>query len=151
MSSTSADGTPGRVLVVEDDPVTGRFLTYLLGERGGLDVTHTTDPAAALQDVRSQTWDLVVTDVEMPGMTGIQLLRQLRQISPHLPVAVLTAHASFDNVVSALRDDADEFLEKTVPPDQLLATVGSLVAKGRAARLAARREGRPRMVPTFTT
>jgi two-component system response regulator HydG len=138
MSSTSADGTPGRVLVVEDDPVTGRFLTYLLGERGGFDVTHTTDPVAALQDVKSQTWDLVITDVEMPGMTGIQLLRRLRQISPHLPVAVLTAHASFDNAVSALRDAADEFLEKTVPPDQLLATVGSLVAKGRAARLAAR-------------
>ena len=135
---SSGDGTAGRVLVVEDDPVTGRFLTHLLGERGGFDVTHTTEPAAALQHVRSQTWDLVVTDVEMPGMTGLQLLRQLRQIEPHLPVAVLTAHASFDNAVSALRDDADEFLEKSVPPAQLLSTVGSLVAKGRAARLAAR-------------
>ncbi len=138
MSSSTGDATPGRVLVVEDDPVTGRYLTYLLGERGGFEVTHTTDPAIALKSVRSHTWDLVVTDVEMPGMTGIQLLRQLRQIAPDLPVAVLTAHASFDNAVSALRDDADEFLQKSVPPAQLLASIGSLVAKGRAARLAAR-------------
>ena len=138
MSSSTGDATHGRILVVEDDPVTGRYLTYLLGERGGFEVTHTTDPAIALKNVRSQTWDLVLTDVEMPGMTGIQLLRELRQMAPDLPVAVLTAHASFDNAVSALRDDADEFLQKSVPPAQLLASIGALVAKGRAARLAAR-------------
>jgi LmbE family N-acetylglucosaminyl deacetylase/CheY-like chemotaxis protein len=138
VSSRTGDATAGRILVVEDDPVTGRYLTYLLGERGGFEVTHTTDPVIALESVRSQTWDLVLTDVEMPGMTGIQLLRELRQIAPDLPVAVLTAHASFDNAVSALRDDADEFLQKSVPPAQLLASIGSLVAKGRAARLAAR-------------
>jgi LmbE family N-acetylglucosaminyl deacetylase len=51
---------------------------------------------------------------------------------------VLTSHASLDNAVGALRDRADEFLQKAMPPDQLLATVSALAAKGRAARLAAR-------------
>ena len=71
-------------------------------------------------------------------MTGLELLQALRRESPDLNVAVLTSHASLDNAVSALRDRADEFLQKSMPPDELLATVSALVAKGRSARLAAR-------------
>ena len=110
----------------------------LLGEHGGFDVTHTLDPAVGLKRASSEPWDLVLTDVEMPGMSGLELLEALRRVSPGLPVAVLTAHASFDYAIRALRDHADEFLSKSVPPEQLLASVRSLVAKGRAARLAAR-------------
>jgi two-component system response regulator HydG len=138
MTSSDRQEAPGRILVVDDDPVTGRFLTNLLGAGGGFDVTHTLDPAIALQRASSEKWDLVLTDVEMPGMTGLELLQALRRVSPDLPVVVLTAHASLDYAVRALRDNADEFLQKSTPPDQLLASVSSLVAKGRAARLAAR-------------
>jgi two-component system response regulator HydG len=138
MTSSDRQESPGRILVVDDDPVTGRFLTNLLGAGGGFDVTHTLDPAIALQRASSEKWDLVLTDVEMPGMTGLELLQALRRVSPDLPVVVLTAHASLDYAVRALRDNADEFLQKSTPPDQLLASVSSLVAKGRAARLAAR-------------
>jgi two-component system, NtrC family, response regulator HydG len=138
MASNDHDEPPGRILVVDDDLVTGRFLVNLLGARGGFDVSHTTDPAAALKQATSETWDLVLTDVEMPGMTGLELLQALRRVAPDLTVAVLTSHASLDNAVSALRDRADEFLQKAMPPDQLLDSVSALVAKGRAARLAAR-------------
>jgi two-component system response regulator HydG len=137
MTSSEGDG-PGRVLVVEDDLVTARFLTHVLGERGGFDVTHTADPAIALKRASTETWDLVLTDVEMPGMTGLQLLEALRRLAPDLPVAVMTANASLDYAVGALRNRADEFLQKPVKPDQLLATVAALVDKGRAARLANR-------------
>ncbi|MGD0377445.1 MAG: response regulator [Streptosporangiaceae bacterium] len=138
MTSSDHDRTPGRILVVDDDLVVGRFLTDLLGDRGGFDVTHTTDPAAALKRASSEKWDLVLTDVEMPGMTGLELLEALRRAAPDLPVVVLTGHASVDYAVRALRDHADEFLQKSMPPDQLLASISSVVAKGRAARLAAR-------------
>jgi two-component system, NtrC family, response regulator HydG len=136
---TSKDeGTPGRILVVDDDLVMGKFLTHLLGDRGGFDVTHTTDPAAALARASSEPWDLVLTDVEMPGMTGLELLEALRRLVPDLPIAVITSHASLANAVGALRSHADEFLQKSMPPDQLLADVSALVARGRAARLASR-------------
>src|ERR1019366_4035836 len=67
-----------------------------------------------------------------------ELLEAVREISPQLPVAVVTAHPSVDYAVRALRNKADEFLEKPVRPDKLVATVSALVAKGRAAREAAR-------------
>ena len=129
---------PGRILVVDDDRVTGRFLTQLLGDRGGFDVACTTDPASALQRASTETWDLVLTDVEMPGMSGLELLQALRRAAPDLPVVVFTGHATLDYAVSALRDHADEFLQKSMPKDLLLSTVSAVVAKGRAARLAAR-------------
>jgi LmbE family N-acetylglucosaminyl deacetylase/CheY-like chemotaxis protein len=138
MTSCDHDESPGRILVVDDDLVAGRLLVRLLGDRGGFDVTHTPDPAIALRRARSETWDLVLTDVEMPGMTGIELLQALRRAAPGLPVVVITGHASIDYAVEALRDRADEFLQKSAPPDQLLASVRSVVAQGRAARRAAR-------------
>jgi two-component system response regulator HydG len=138
MTGGKQGGPPGRILLVEDDPVAAHFTKHVLGKRGGFDVTHTPDPAVALKRASSETWDLVLTDVELPGMTGLELLEALRRIAPDLPVAVITAHESVDTAVRALRNRADEFLQKPVRADQLLATVTSLVAKGRAARLAAR-------------
>ena len=140
MGGVRADGqrrkTAGRVLVVEDDPVSALFVSHVLTKRGGFEVTHTPDPAAALAMVGSQSWDLVLTDVEMPGMTGLELLEAVRSSCPDLPIAVITAHASVDYAVRALRSRADEFLEKPVKPERLVEVAASLVAKGRAARLA---------------
>jgi LmbE family N-acetylglucosaminyl deacetylase/CheY-like chemotaxis protein len=138
MTSSDHDGTPGRILVVDDDQVSGRFLARLLSERGGFDVTHLVDPDEALKQASSQAWDLVLTDVEMPGMTGLELLQTLRKVAPGLPVVVITGHASVDYAVTALRDHADEFLQKSMPPEELIEAVSTALAKGRAARLAAR-------------
>ena len=132
------DRADGRILVVEDDADAASYVLHVLRHRGGFTVTHTVDPAAALDRVRAENWDLVITDVEMPGMSGIELLEQVREISPQLPVAVLTAHPSVDYAVQALRNSADEFLEKPVAPGRLVDVVASLVAKGRAAREATR-------------
>src|SRR6202167_1245337 len=103
MTSRDHDESPGRILVVDDDVVTGRFLVNLLGARGGFDVSHTLDPAVALQRATSETWDLVLTDVEMPGMTGLELLQALRRAAPDLPAVVFTGHATLDYAVPALR------------------------------------------------
>jgi two-component system, NtrC family, response regulator HydG len=127
-----------RILLVEDDPETASFIIKVLAERNGFEVVHTADPAAALLLAGSQAWDVVLTDVEMPGMTGIELLELLRQTDPSLPVAVITAHATVDTAIRALRNRADDFREKPLRPAQLVAMVSGLVVKGRAARLARR-------------
>ena len=119
----------GRILLVEDDPEAALFAVTVLAKRGNFEVTHTADPAIALELAAAQCWDLVVTDVEMPGMSGLELLDALRRIAPALPVAVLTAHVQLGT--AALIGRADEFLTKPVRVDQLLATATALI--GRAA------------------
>ena len=123
-------GTRGRILLVEDDPEAALFAVTVLAKRGQFTVTHTADPAVALQLVAAGRWDLVFTDVEMPGMNGLDLLDALRRIAPTLPVVVVSSHA--DLRTAALLRHADEFLAKPVRIDQLLATAAGLI--DRAAR-----------------
>jgi LmbE family N-acetylglucosaminyl deacetylase/ActR/RegA family two-component response regulator len=124
----------GRILLVEDDPDTARFISRVLTARAGFEVQHAPSPAAALPRIGAERWDLVITDIEMPDMTGIELLEALRAAVPALPVMVITAHATIDNTVGALRGRADEFLRKPLHPDALVAAVTGLISGGRGGR-----------------
>jgi len=122
------DGKRGRILVVEDDPETALFTVHVLANRGNFDVTHTADPAVALQLAATERWDLMVTDMDMPGMTGLELLDAVRRVAPALPVVVVSAHPIGDALASRL---ADEYLEKPLRVGQLIATATALIGRGR--------------------
>lgn len=123
-----------RALVVEDDPDVASYMEVILGKRGGLAVTIAPNAHIALQFAMLHEYDVVVTDIELPGMTGLELVEKLRQDFPLLPIVVMTAHASVDYAVSALRSQADEFLVKPVPGPELVAKINALVMKARAAK-----------------
>ncbi len=126
------DQQRGRVLLVDDDPVYSEYLRRVLGS-GGFAVVHEPDAAGALTRVRNEPWDLLITDIELPGMNGLQLLERVRELVPGLPVAVLTGHASVDYAVSALRGAAAEFLRKPIRREDLVAKAAELIAASRAA------------------
>lgn len=123
-----------RVLVVEDDADTAGFVRTVLERRGGMDVVLAGDAMTALAEVARQVPDVILTDIQMPGMTGLELLGELRSRAPGVPVAVMTAFASVDYAVEALRRDADEFLVKPVAAGVLLERVTALAAEGRRRR-----------------
>jgi LmbE family N-acetylglucosaminyl deacetylase/CheY-like chemotaxis protein len=129
-----------RVLVVDDDVDVALYTRTVLERRGGCTVRAISDPALARSVVDDFHPDVVVTDIEMPGMTGLELIALLRADQPDLPVVVMTAHISVEYAVSALRSQADEFLTKPVASAELVAVVRRLAAEGRANREA----GRPR-------
>jgi LmbE family N-acetylglucosaminyl deacetylase/CheY-like chemotaxis protein len=131
---------PVRVLVVDDDPDVALYTSTVLERRGGCTVLAISDPTLARAAVDQFRPDVVVTDIEMPGMTGLQLIALLRATQPELPIVVMTAHVSVNYAVAALRSQADEFLTKPVVSDELIAIVNRLAADGRRNRQA----GRPR-------
>jgi CheY-like chemotaxis protein len=126
-----ADPKRGRILVVEDDPEAALFTVHVLTHQGQYDVTHTPDPVVALRLATSEHWDLVLTDMDMPGMTGLELAAALRREVPALPVAVVTAHAPAAMTSAAFRP-AEVYLEKPLRIDALLATATTLIGKGRS-------------------
>jgi DNA-binding response OmpR family regulator len=67
-------------------------------------------------------------------MTGLELLCALREVAPDLPVAVVSAHAPGGTTAAALRNGADDYLEKPLGIDQLISTATALISKGRSAR-----------------
>src|SRR5665213_1669363 len=99
-----------RVCVIEDDPDVAFFMKTVLEKRADAVVLAITAPATALDKIAEFEPDLVLTDIEMPGITGLDLLKELRIRYPGMPVVVMTAHVSVDYAVAALRSQADEFL-----------------------------------------
>lgn len=129
---------PYRVVIVEDDADVAEYTRTVLHKRGGFEVRVTSDPFEAKALVEKFAPDVVVTDIEMPGMTGLTLMEQIRSIQPDLPIVVMTAHISVDYAVAALRAQADEFLTKPVGALELVAVISRLAADGRANREASR-------------
>jgi CheY-like chemotaxis protein len=123
-------GEVTRVLVVEDDPEAALFVVHVLANRCRFEVIHTADPVEALRLVTDEHWDLLLTDLDMPGMTGLELLEALRQVAPGLPVAVVSAHA-LDGAPAGRLGHADHYLEKPLRVDQLIATATALIGRGR--------------------
>jgi two-component system, NtrC family, response regulator HydG len=133
MEASNANRHQGRVLLVDDDPALGGYLVRVL-RRAGFEVVHELDAQSALGQVKAEQWDLLITDIELPGMSGLELLDQVRELEPELPVAVLTGHPSVDYAVSALRGAAAEFMMKPVSADELVAKATELVEAGHTAR-----------------
>ena len=133
MSRTDPATPRGRILLVEDDADGAYYAAHVLTTMGHFEVGYTPDPAVALQRARSEPWDLVLADVDLPSMTGTQLLEALRLAVPALPIAVMTAHVAIGAAMESLRRSADAFLEKPGPPTRLSAGASALIA-GAAAR-----------------
>ena len=104
-------GPPARILVVDDEPGIRVMLSAAL-KREGHDVLLATDGQSALATLETGPVDLVVTDIRMPGMTGIELLDAAKRIDPGLSVIMMTAYGSKDTVLDALRLGATDYVEK---------------------------------------
>lgn len=123
-----------RVLVVDDDADVALYTRTVLERRGGCVVRAVATAEAALAAAEEFRPDVVVTDIEMPGMSGLDLIAALRRNDPRLPVIVMTAHVSVDYAVAALQTQANEFLTKPVTSAELVAAVQRLAAEARVER-----------------
>jgi DNA-binding NtrC family response regulator len=123
----------GRILLVDDEPNLRKVLGALL-QQDGYEVLAEADGKSALARVRgapADTFDIVITDLRMPGMDGLELLRVLTREEPGLPVVVLTAHGTVDTAVEAVKLGALDFMEKPFDRDQINQVVTKAVATRR--------------------
>ncbi|MCA1791600.1 MAG: response regulator transcription factor, partial [Thioalkalivibrio sp.] len=125
--------TPVRILVVEDDRKVASFLERGLREEGySVDVAHDGEDGRLKAHVHD--YDLLLLDVMLPGISGLELVRDLRAREKATPVLMLTARDSEDDVVTGLDAGADDYLTKPFGFDELLARVRALLRRGGAAR-----------------
>lgn len=117
-----------RVLVAEDDRDLAEFARTVLSRRPGVEVVVATDGRSALAAVDRGDVDVLFTDIEMPGLTGLELVEQARRRDPDLPIVMMTAHASVDYAITALRQQVDEFLVKPVSATQFRTCLDAMTA-----------------------
>jgi len=124
------------ILVVDDEPVARQSLSDIL-RLEGFNVNSAANGQAAVEFVRTHPVELMVVDLRMPGMDGLEVIQVVNQISPDTEVILLTAYGSTESAVQALRLRVHDYLLKPAQPTQIVASVKKGMAR-RAARVSAR-------------
>ena len=114
------------ILVVDDEKIVRDSLTKWFLE-DGYQVSAAEDATAALRLLQAQRWDIILLDIKMPGMDGMELQQRIREIDAQATVVFITAHASVDTAVQALKSGAFDYITKPVDPDYLSHLVGKAI------------------------
>lgn len=113
-----------RALIVDDDPALLMALPQTLEIKMPMLVVDTSDSAAgALTRVAETDYDAIVTDIKMPGMDGLALLREIRVLRPATPTLLITGHGDHDLAIQALRGGAYDFIQKPIDRDYFVAAL----------------------------
>jgi DNA-binding NtrC family response regulator len=122
---------PSTILVADDDDSLRRVLEFQLRE-GGYEVLTAPDGLTALETFTEQDVACLITDLRMPGLSGLELLKRASAIRPETPVVVVTAYGDVNTAVEAMRAGAFDFITKPFNRDQILLTVEKALHFGRA-------------------
>ncbi|MBE2249091.1 MAG: sigma-54-dependent Fis family transcriptional regulator [Myxococcus sp.] len=121
------------VLVVDDDVAVGSVLAALL-KQDGLEATFVPSAQAALATLEKRPFDLVMSDVRMPGMDGFALLATLKRLMPEVPVVLLTAHGTVSMAVEAMKAGAIDFILKPFAKDEVVYCARKALGLSKAPR-----------------
>ena len=152
MTSTNAlaEKPSGRVLIVDDHAQARESMAFVL-RQAGHQVDGCSSAAEALREVEREAFDCIITDLRMPGMSGVEFIVQLEQRRYGAAVVMVTAHASVSTAVQAMRHGAFDYIEKPFDAEQLERLVAEAIRHGRLVRCEAPpRDGKsPGAVPAI--
>ncbi len=136
MPAATASAPPGarRVLIIDDEPSVLRVLGLLL-ERSGFAVVSASNGREGLAMLAEKSFDVILTDIIMPELSGVDFLKELRQHDLDVPVILMTAGATLDSALDAIEYGAQQYLLKPVEPEALVHAVGRAAALGELARM----------------
>ena len=132
-SSNAVPGNPGlaNILVIDDEASIRESLEVLLTLEG-YTVNMASEGLEGMRMLEMESFDLLLLDLALPGQSGLELLPQIKERQPELPVIMITAYGTVDNVVDAIHAGAENFVQKPWDNEKLLADIRSAVARHRA-------------------
>ena len=111
-----------KVLVIDDEKDMLTLLKRIINGEAGHEVTTHSDPFKALAELQAGAFDLVLTDLKMPKMNGIQVLERAKAVHPDMPVVIMTAYGTIENAVDAIRKGAFDYITKPFRRERILIT-----------------------------
>jgi DNA-binding NtrC family response regulator len=108
-----------KVLVVDDDAVVGKSFNRVLSEKKGYIVTTVENAHEALKQMREQSFDVVFTDIKMPGMDGVELAERVKASQPWTPVVIITGYGTTENESRAKAAGVTDFVRKPLSPEMI--------------------------------
>ena len=122
-----------RVLVVDDDEAVCRSLRQVLSA-SGFDVDATTSPATAIELLRTKSYDIAIYDLVMPDLDGMELLRETKKINSALPMIMITAFATIESAVEAMKRGASDYIEKPFKINEVQNTIRRVLEEAKFER-----------------
>jgi two-component system invasion response regulator UvrY len=129
-----------RLLVVDDHAIVRSGIRRLLSERTDIEVLEAANGEDALRAVQDQPADLIVLDLNLPGLGGLELLRRLARTAPKSPILVFSQHAEAIYATKALEAGARGFVSKNAMPEEFLEAVDAILAGGTVVEKTIQRE-----------
>ncbi|CAM4363150.1 putative transcriptional regulatory protein TcrX [Mycobacterium basiliense] len=123
-----ADGQPVSVLVVDDEPVLAEMVSMALRYEGW-NITTAADGSSAIAAARTERPDVVVLDVMLPDMSGLDVLHKLRKENPHLPVLLLTAKDAVEDRIAGLTAGGDDYVTKPFSIEEVVLRLRALLRR----------------------
>jgi DNA-binding response OmpR family regulator len=115
-----------KVLVIDDEQIVLNSVKRILGQ-AGFDVEATLSGRQGLEWALNKTYDVVLTDIRMPDIGGMIVLRDIKRAKPEVPVMIITGYANVQSAVQAMKLGAADYVEKPFTPDQLLKAVNLVI------------------------
>ncbi len=117
-----------RIMIIDDEKIVGEMAKISL-EQEGYEVETFLNAAPALERLKEQKFDLVVTDLKMKGIDGLEVLRTVKSLYPDIKVIMITAFANLDVAIEALRGDVHDFFPKPVKIKELKQSIRKALTK----------------------
>ncbi|HLP48011.1 MAG TPA: sigma-54 dependent transcriptional regulator, partial [Candidatus Kapabacteria bacterium] len=117
-----------KILVIDDDPSIRNMLAIVL-KKTGYDVTCTDSGKTSLEKLKKESFDLIISDIKMPDINGIDLLKKIKSITPEIPVIMITAYASANDAVEAMKLGAEDYVTKPFNLDELKIIIDRAIYK----------------------
>lgn len=115
-----------KILIIDDEEVTRRSLAEIL-KLEGYSIETRPNGEQGLEALEEEDFDLLLLDLKMPGMNGLEVLEKVPSIAPDTRVIMLTAHGSLDSAIQAIRQGAHDYILKPAEPEEILASVSKAV------------------------
>ena len=125
---------PERILVIDDELDMLMLLRMIIEDNTDYEVETTNNPSEAVKMVMKNNYDLVISDLKMPGMDGLELFDEVKGMKPDLPLIIITAYGSLETADEAMRLGVADFITKPFRKDSILFTINRVLELARVRR-----------------
>lgn len=125
---------PQRILVIDDEPDMLMLLRIMIEENTDHEVETTNNPSEGIKLFSQKDYDLVITDLKMPGLDGIELFDEFQEIKPDIPMVMITAYGSIETADEAMKKGIADFITKPFRKDTILFTINRVLELARVRK-----------------
>lgn len=114
---------PEKILAVDDEPDMLKLLSMIIKEKTPYDLTTTNNPVEALWLAKQGGFDVIIADLKMPGLDGMELLEAVKRTDEDIPVIIVTAYGTVESAIETMRKGGFDFIQKPFRKEQILYTI----------------------------